>query len=276
VATKRGLQKTAGIDVRGDGGLVVAPPSMHYTGSLYEWVDEDAQIAEAPAWLVALLKADSESEGQRLLVIPNGKLFSHDRKRAIFELSAALYEKGNTPKSICRMMQSFNRRKCDPQLEQGEFVTLVGCAVAFVESTGTKEDRFSRRKSLLPWSQNRPSESLTNPYNFSDYQRGWQEYCRDQAWIHGGILPVLPSDDGGLFRLVRGSSRKRFLGEITKVLADSGFNPEEFEDGNYLVHDEIAEEWADSAVKWLNKSIHSKFNRNKRIGSRSGSIQDAA
>ena len=40
-----------GIDVRCDGGYVVAPPSPHYSGSEYCWLDddpEDAQIAEAP------------------------------------------------------------------------------------------------------------------------------------------------------------------------------------------------------------------------------------
>ena len=43
----------AGIDVRGDGGYVLAPPSIHPTGRPYEWsVDCGSSLAEAPAWLL--------------------------------------------------------------------------------------------------------------------------------------------------------------------------------------------------------------------------------
>jgi hypothetical protein len=46
----------AGVDVRGEGGFVVAPPSIHETGRIYRWsVDSAAKIAEAPEWLLDLL-----------------------------------------------------------------------------------------------------------------------------------------------------------------------------------------------------------------------------
>jgi len=42
-----------GLDVRGDGGYVVAPPSVHATGHVYRWCDDAAglQLAEVPDWL---------------------------------------------------------------------------------------------------------------------------------------------------------------------------------------------------------------------------------
>lgn len=40
-----------GFDVRGDGGLVVAPPSMHITGRAYRWLNA-ATLAPMPAWLL--------------------------------------------------------------------------------------------------------------------------------------------------------------------------------------------------------------------------------
>jgi len=40
-----------GIDLRADGGYFIAPPSVHVSGSRYEWVDPDVAIATAPAWL---------------------------------------------------------------------------------------------------------------------------------------------------------------------------------------------------------------------------------
>lgn len=40
-----------GIDLRADGGYIVAPPSIHRSGRRYEWLDVNAAIAPAPEWL---------------------------------------------------------------------------------------------------------------------------------------------------------------------------------------------------------------------------------
>jgi bifunctional DNA primase/polymerase-like protein len=56
------IQSTAariapGIDTRGDGGFVIAPPSIHETGRAYAWsVDSADQLAIAPDWLIGLTR----------------------------------------------------------------------------------------------------------------------------------------------------------------------------------------------------------------------------
>ncbi len=44
-----------GVDTRGNGGYVAAPPSIHPSGRSYVW--QDAEIAEAPQWLIKLILA---------------------------------------------------------------------------------------------------------------------------------------------------------------------------------------------------------------------------
>jgi hypothetical protein len=45
----------AGLDIRSDGGLIIAPPSLHVTGARYAWLNLGTPIAAAPAWLAAML-----------------------------------------------------------------------------------------------------------------------------------------------------------------------------------------------------------------------------
>jgi hypothetical protein len=52
-----------GLDVRGDGGMVIAPPSLR-NGKAYRWVCE-AEIAKAPAWLLELIAAPKQDKPSR-------------------------------------------------------------------------------------------------------------------------------------------------------------------------------------------------------------------
>jgi len=47
-----------GLDVRGDGGYVVAPPSTHPGGGRYEWIraPHEYEMADPPSWLLNLMR----------------------------------------------------------------------------------------------------------------------------------------------------------------------------------------------------------------------------
>src|SRR3954471_2537603 len=64
-----------GIDVRGDGGYVVAPPSVHPSGAVYRWLIT-GPVAPAPAWLIELAQKRPEPPipiSQRLLMQQAGR-----------------------------------------------------------------------------------------------------------------------------------------------------------------------------------------------------------
>jgi hypothetical protein len=61
-------KRMPGADLRGDGGYVVAPPSIHSSGTRYAWLvrlpAEIASLPCAPEWLITLARAErSESNG---------------------------------------------------------------------------------------------------------------------------------------------------------------------------------------------------------------------
>lgn len=58
-----------GIDVRAEGGLIVAPPSVHPSGAMYSWIDPTTPIALMPTWL---MKLSTSSKARQVVVSPSG------------------------------------------------------------------------------------------------------------------------------------------------------------------------------------------------------------
>lgn len=59
-----------GVDVRGDGGYVVAPPSLHENGNNYEWENSpfENEIADAPDWLLDMVIKPNKSIQNNVVV----------------------------------------------------------------------------------------------------------------------------------------------------------------------------------------------------------------
>lgn len=71
-----------GIDIKVGKGQVAMPPSMHYNGTKYEWVigPDECELAEAPAWFVAILK---EKYGPKKRLEENVKKLENNKKSSI-------------------------------------------------------------------------------------------------------------------------------------------------------------------------------------------------
>lgn len=54
---KVGIAGLPGLDFRGDGGYIVAPPSLHWRGEVYQWI-EGPPLAPLPYWLWTLMTAN--------------------------------------------------------------------------------------------------------------------------------------------------------------------------------------------------------------------------
>jgi hypothetical protein len=119
-----------GIDVRGDGGYVLVPPSVHPSGKKYAWsVDCSDSVAEAPEWLLSRANgtngngAATPPSAWRDLVC-NG-VDEGSRNASITRLAGYLLRHHVDPIVTLEMLSAWNTTRCRPPLDEKELATIV-------------------------------------------------------------------------------------------------------------------------------------------------------
>ena len=125
-----------GIDLKGDGGYVVAPPSMHASGKRYE-VDGTRGAkallnpAEPPEWLRERLNAAAPRES---IANASGVAMWRpgERNSNLTSLAGTMRRQGCTSEAIEAVLLEENKRRCNPPLEETE-VRRIAKSVARYE-----------------------------------------------------------------------------------------------------------------------------------------------
>ena len=120
-----------GIDTRGDGGYVLAPPSVHPSGKRYCWsVDSAKAIAAAPAWLIEKIAAPTNGPGLPTPPAEWRELVGHGVAEGARDCTAArlagyLLRRRVDPFVALELLQSWNATKCAPPLPAGDIARIV-------------------------------------------------------------------------------------------------------------------------------------------------------
>lgn len=121
-----------GIDLRGDGGLVVAPPSIHPSGHSYYWEvschPDDIAVAGMPAWLRKLAQTPHPARGHPLSHWRNlarEGVAEGERNSSLASLVGHLLWHGIDREVVLELMLCWNQARCHPPLSDKEVISVV-------------------------------------------------------------------------------------------------------------------------------------------------------
>ena len=95
------------IDVRGSGGFVVMPPSVHATGKRYSFIEADAPIADAPVWVIERLTMRAKPAATKAPQ-PDGMIGPGNRTTVLVSLAGKMHSQGIPAADIVATLKSLN------------------------------------------------------------------------------------------------------------------------------------------------------------------------
>lgn len=125
----------SGLDIRGDGGYIVAPPSRHICGRPYaisvDHHPDDVPLANMPEWLMAKISPSPRHPSGSYSIRTNWR--SHigtthpegRRNDAVAQLTGHLLRNRIDPLATLDLLLAWNRLHCQPPLTDDEVASTV-------------------------------------------------------------------------------------------------------------------------------------------------------
>ena len=121
-----------GLDLRGDGGVIIVPPSVHPSGKRYHWRQnhgpEDIALAPMPIWLLESRLGGDDRAGHPVAywrAIARSGVDQGKRNATIASFTGHLLWHDVDPDVVLELMLAWNRMRCTPPLEDDEVIRTV-------------------------------------------------------------------------------------------------------------------------------------------------------
>lgn len=132
-----------GIDVKADGGYVLAPPSAHISGGRYEWEassePDTTPVAEMPNWLKELLaKPAREVDVQVVSGEPGASsiISAGGRDNTLTACAGAMRRWGMTHQAILAALRIDNEARCKPALDDSDIQRIAKSVMRYAQTKG--------------------------------------------------------------------------------------------------------------------------------------------
>jgi len=167
-------------DVKVNNGYVVAPGSTHPSGKPYELVN-DAEIAEAPEWLVAWIKKQQRQSEKvnKQFHVGEHKVKEGGRDNFLFDEACKLRNSGQSKEDALINLLGINQDRCDPPMDN----SIVRQKI---ESAFSREPKVSGAVPEVPIQKADPT-----PVDGPALLCSLEEHFRRYAVIENGLPLVL-------------------------------------------------------------------------------------
>jgi hypothetical protein len=113
-----------GIDVKGDGGYMIVPPSRTENGNTYTFTNRLPWVPWPESYIERLLKR--QPDPAQLAATPSGnKITPGQRHHRLFSLAGTMRKRGASDAAILALLRAENEERCSPPLSDSEVVQLA-------------------------------------------------------------------------------------------------------------------------------------------------------